>query len=115
MTQTTSPRDKLSAEDKEKANALHKKLFSVLNESEKDYKTKDKETALNNDKKRIKKIQDLEFQLQDIFGFSRNADYHTYWFRLATCECPFLDNKDRYGTPYSVVNLECPLHKQQNK
>jgi hypothetical protein len=56
-----------------------------------------------------KVLTQLEFRLQDLWGFDRNANFHRFWER-PKCECPQIDNSERYGTSYSIVNMKCPLH-----
>ena len=53
-------------------------------------------------------LTEIEFELQDLWGFPRDRRYHRFW-EAPKCECPILDNMDGY--PYmSYVNLDCPLH-----
>jgi len=50
----------------------------------------------------------LEFRLQELWGFARNANYHRFWER-PKCKCPTMDNEDMY--PYrGVMSGGCPLH-----
>lgn len=60
-------------------------------------------------KKLDKKYTEVEFELQEAWKFPKDARYHRYWNR-PKCTCPKMDNEDRYGTGYSVINSECPLH-----
>lgn len=51
---------------------------------------------------------DVEFELQDLWGFPRNANFHRFWER-PKCGCPRMDNEDWY--PHrSVISGDCPLH-----
>jgi hypothetical protein len=52
---------------------------------------------------------DIEFRLQDAWGFPRDANYHRFW-RRPKCLCPQYDNDDSYGTGYSYITASCPLH-----
>ena len=52
---------------------------------------------------------DIEFRLQDAWGFPRDAHYHRFWNR-PKCLCPQYDNDDSYGTGYSYITAGCPLH-----
>lgn len=59
-------------------------------------------------KKLAKQLTRLEFKLQKLWGFPRNANFHRFW-EVPKCECPKMDNEDRY--PHSqVINQSCPLH-----
>jgi hypothetical protein len=66
--------------------------------------------------KRLKELsldlQELEFHLQDLWGFSRDARYHRFW-EYPKCTCPKLDNEDRYATGFVIVNSDCPLHGRE--
>lgn len=50
-----------------------------------------------------------EFELQRLWGFPQDRSYHRFW-ELPQCECPKMDNEERYGTDYTVVTSDCPLH-----
>lgn len=53
-------------------------------------------------------VTQLEFNLQDLWGFERDARYHRFWER-PKCKCSKLDNSDSY--PYiQYINGNCPLH-----
>lgn len=56
-----------------------------------------------------KEYTEIEFKLQDAWGFPRNAHYHRFWNR-PKCTCPKMDNEDAYSTKYSIINHSCPLH-----
>ncbi len=51
---------------------------------------------------------EIEFELQDLWGFPRNANYHRFWYR-PKCQCPRMDNDDSY--PYRhVISGGCEIH-----
>ena len=52
---------------------------------------------------------ELEFELQTLWGFERNFNYHRFWER-PHCKCPRIDNEERLGTGYFIINNYCPLH-----
>lgn len=60
-------------------------------------------------RKIVGEITELEFKLQDAWGFDRNQLMHRFW-ELPHCTCPKLDNEDSYGTEYYIVVKSCPLH-----
>ena len=97
----------ISQENREKINALHisrKKLYKCIEElSEYELKALGKAYAGIS--------RELEFMLQDLWGFDRDITKHRFW-ELPRCECSKLDNKERYGTPYQIINRDCPLHGQ---
>ena len=51
----------------------------------------------------------IEFQLQKLWGFPLDKDYHMFW-KYPKCRCPYLDNYDRYPNDYYIIGLDCPLH-----
>lgn len=56
-----------------------------------------------------KKCREIEFALQDAWGFEREDRFHKFWIR-PHCRCPKLDNEDRYPTGYYIMSDACPLH-----
>lgn len=66
--------------------------------------TSDRDTlkSLGND------LTEIEFELQDLWGFPLDANYHRFW-EYPKCTCPKMDNADWY--PHrSVIQKDCPLH-----
>lgn len=55
-------------------------------------------------------IKEIEFLMQRAWGFSEDADYHTWWYQAPHCSCPKADNAERFGTKYKIVREDCPLH-----
>ncbi len=53
-----------------------------------------------------------QYLLQEAWGFERNSDWHPS-HRLPHCTCQKLDNDERIGTSYKVVNPECILHGEK--
>lgn len=54
-------------------------------------------------------ITEIEFTLQELWGFGRNIAYHRFW-ELPQCKCPKMDNSDNYPTGYYVRVENCPIH-----
>jgi hypothetical protein len=54
----------------------------------------------------------IEFDIQEKWNFTRNYDFHRFW-ENPHCTCPYLDNKDKWGTSYYVVSGSCPIHKNK--
>lgn len=53
-------------------------------------------------------LEELEYHLQDLWGFPRDSAYHKSW-EYPGCTCPLMDNVDGY--PYiQHRNLGCPVH-----
>ncbi len=59
-------------------------------------------------------VKEIEFRLQEAWGFEQNAQYHSWWFQLPHCKCPILDNWDQLGTPYAITVTSCPYHGDKN-
>lgn len=56
-------------------------------------------------------LQDLEYRLQDLWGFNKDSNYHTWWLECRTCTCPKADNKDPlYYGHGKIINQDCPVH-----
>jgi len=66
------------------------------------------------DGKILELLKELEFELQEYWGFEKNEAYHRSWYKVSTCKCPRLDNKDRYATGTGVINSNCPHHGTNN-
>lgn len=62
-------------------------------------------------------LKDIEFLLQKHWGFDEDEDFHVWWFIAPHCTCPKIDNAERIGTKYRIINQSCPLHGSscQNK
>lgn len=59
-------------------------------------------------------IEDIEFTMQGLWGFTRDRDFHIHWLRRAGCTCPKMDNHDLMGAPYRIITEGCPHHNQEN-
>ena len=57
------------------------------------------------------KIEQLEFNLQRLWGFDESKMHHRYWSKLDMCLCnaDSLDNLDDRGYR-RTIRLDCPLH-----
>jgi len=51
----------------------------------------------------------IEFELQEAWGFTQDKNFHMFWQR-PRCLCPKLDNNENWGTKYSIIVHDCPLH-----
>lgn len=60
--------------------------------------------------KAVEVIRDIEFALQNEWGFDKDENYHVYWNTLPGCKCPVMDNVDTQGTKYRHINKICPFH-----
>ena len=55
-------------------------------------------------------IEALETTLQGLWGFPYDKDFHSYWMDLRGCTCAKMDNRERMGTKYKVITMDCPYH-----
>jgi hypothetical protein len=58
-------------------------------------------------------IEDIEYTMQGVWGFTRDRDFHIHWLRRVGCTCPKLDNHDLMGAPYRIIAEDCPHHTQE--
>ena len=56
-----------------------------------------------------KSIIEIDFKLQELWGFPQDPNYHRWW-EVPKCVCPHLDNIDNYGTKYRITRGDCPIH-----
>lgn len=57
-------------------------------------------------------VQDLEYRLQELWGFPKDSKYHIHQFEIKTCACPWIDNLERAGSGMFIYNAECPIHNK---
>lgn len=57
----------------------------------------------------VQLIEDLEYALQGLWKFPRDANYHTHFLGIKGCLCPIMENQDRFGFG-RVTNGGCPWH-----
>ena len=55
------------------------------------------------------RVTQVEYRLQDAWGFPRNIDYHRFW-EMPKCTCPKMDNDDAWPSGHYVINFGCPVH-----
>ena len=55
------------------------------------------------------KITELEFELQKLWGFPQDKEFHRYWLSVGHCKCGAIDNLERLGYG-RIINLGCPVH-----
>ena len=58
----------------------------------------------------VEEIQQLEYQLQALWKFPTNSDYHTHWYKIHDCSCPNMDNYDLAGLDKRWINSKCKYH-----
>ena len=57
------------------------------------------------------KIEQLEFNLQRLWGFGESQMHHRYWSRLQMCLCNAnsMDNSDNFGYR-RIIRMDCLIH-----
>lgn len=55
-------------------------------------------------------ITEIEYKLQELWGFTKDSNYHSYWFQCPKCTCPKMDNNDAIGTKYRYYDIDCIVH-----
>lgn len=65
--------------------------------------------------KLAEELEELEYQLQEAWGFEANSDYHTWWYRIPRCICPRMDNSDPLFHGRRIYTQGCPVHSPKGK
>ena len=92
----------LDASELRALKALHAeklKYFDLMNET-------DDAVAL---RKYAKEVEFIEFEMQKNWHFPQDSRFHE-WYKVPKCSCPKLDNKDRQGTEYRIIDPKCVIH-----
>lgn len=84
-----------------KINKIYKKLAKII---DKENKSEDAHTSVRF------MIEAYEYQLQELWKFPLNPNFHRYSYRLDKCTCAKMDNMEYIGTPYRSVSENCPYH-----
>ena len=56
-----------------------------------------------------KKVEEVEFYQQELWGFTKDANKHKFWL-MPQCDCAKSDNEDAYGSGYRIYSESCPIH-----
>lgn len=84
-----------------KIRQLHRRRKAIVGTME--------ETEKSDLKRLAAMITKIDFKLQKLWGFPYNANFHRFWL-LPGCECPKVDNEERYGTKYFIFVDNCLIH-----
>lgn len=74
----------------------------------------DKKKAIKYLKILAKKVTQVEYALQQTWKFKKNRKFHRFW-ELPHCSCPKMDNQERWGSAYHIINQSCILHGRIKK
>lgn len=58
----------------------------------------------------VLEIEEIEFEMQDAWGFKRNRDMHRWWFDNDICTCPKAINFSSRKAGIRHINPTCKLH-----
>lgn len=96
---------KISSHRLEAIKKLHKERYKIIEHM------KSLKVTLNLDeiKECAKIITEIDFSLQELWKFPKDETHHA-WFDVPHCLCPKMDNRERRGTKYQVINQECFIH-----
>lgn len=92
----------------DKIKELHRKKAAVYEEIEDILQENGKVEKLDGTMYNLYLTQ-IEYELQDNWGFPRNTDFHKFW-NVPGCQCPRLDNQDRYPLGNYYRSHGCPFH-----
>ena len=55
-------------------------------------------------------IQAMEYTIQLFWKFPLTAEKHSYWYQVAGCKCPKMDNSDPMYSGRRIINMACEFH-----
>ena len=58
----------------------------------------------------LKELEDIEYKLQELWGFPLDKNYHHYSFKLKDCTCPLSDNMSLLGSGMFWKSTNCKYH-----
>lgn len=92
----------LSETDIEKIKALHVQRLDIFDKMK-------AESDVASLKSLASEVEQCEFALQEVWGFEKDANMHL-WYKVPQCDCPKLDNAERRGSRYKIINEKCKIH-----
>lgn len=102
-----------------KMGADEKKIQKIHRKRERLFKKAEKENDHKTMSNLVKELEQIEFELQRAWGFSEDAKFHTWWYKIPKCTCPKMDNADVTGVDLRYISENCPYHgnyhAKQNK
>lgn len=54
-------------------------------------------------------VETIEFEMQKNWHFPLDKTFHE-WYNVPNCTCPIMDNEERRGTTYQIIDAKCPIH-----
>jgi len=54
-------------------------------------------------------LESLEYNMQRVWHFPQDSQYHNWWHKVPNCNCPSMDNDDPL-MPGRIIREDCPIH-----
>ena len=105
LNEALAKRQNISDEQRVNLQFLYKKLDDLIREEQLEERLSDKNVA----KDYVRRMQNIEFQLQENWNFSKDPLCHTWWNSFDNCRCPKMDNNERFGHE-KIHRQDCPFH-----
>lgn len=104
LNQNLVARNNVSIEAQLQLCTLYDELEALIEEGDASFSVETNREIAN-------KIEQLEFNLQRLWGFPESQMHHRYWSRLDMCLCNAnsMDNIDDFGYR-RTIRLDCPIH-----
>jgi len=93
---------------------LHEEIKNIFNKEQEIIDSGEIVYEKDQLKEMDKRIKEIEFELQKLWHFNQDEEYHSWWFRQPACSCPTLDNFERVGVTGFVINRDCILHGKED-
>ncbi len=68
------------------------------------------EASLSEARALVREVEDVEFEMQEAWGWTRDRTRHSHWWQVEGCRCPSGANEALTGQGVRLVAAECPHH-----
>ncbi len=102
-------KQELLEEDVKEIEDLHHQkdfLFELMKELDPQYITHDRMVA----KLYANLLESLEYNMQRVWKFEQNQEYHSWWYKIPHCKCPKMDNADPLYSGRRIISGDCVIH-----
>jgi len=106
LNENLAKQQKVTKKQRKKLGVLYKDLDNIMEVAS---LIKDLKFPFKIRKAISKSIEKIEFKLQKNWNFKQDKNWHTYWFQIPGCTCPYHDNKERLGYG-AIISQDCPYH-----
>ena len=104
LNEALAERQKITKEQRDNLSGLYSYMSELLEQA-----SDEGEISKKKGKQYAKKMKDLEFSLQENWNFPQDPLCHTWWNKFAQCQCPTMDNNERFGYE-KIIAVTCPYH-----